>query len=178
MADTQAMQMAENTLIDIEVPMPPGIDWLGGLLMLGWGLLAVLVVLLLGTLVWFVWRRAQLYWRLERLKRALAKSSSEVVKDGAVLLYQALQTAKRHDLLNSDAEAPLKLAIDQACFGPKTVSRETLSSLIQTFQAELKAAAPSMGDAVRALPTLVRTGLKRLGLERANADQTLRGNHK
>lgn len=175
MADTQAMQMAENTLIDIEVPMPPGIDWLGGLLMLGWGLLAVLVVLLLGTMVWFVWRRAQLYWRLERLKRALAKSSSE---HGAVQLYQALQTAKRHDLLSSDAEAPLKQAIDQACFGPKTVSRETLSSLIQTFQAELKAAAPSMGDAVRALPTIVRTGLKRLGLGRANADQALRGNHK
>ncbi|KUJ74254.1 hypothetical protein AVO42_02225 [Thiomicrospira sp. XS5] len=175
MADTQAMQMAENTLIDIEVPMPPGIDWLGGLLMLGWGLLAVLMVLLLGTMVWFVWRRAQLYWRLERLKRALAKSSPE---HGAVQLYQALQTAKRHDLLSSDAEAPLKQAIDQACFGPKTVSRETLSSLIQTFQAELKAAAPSMGDAVRALPTIVRTGLNRLGLGRANAEQTLRGDHK
>lgn len=178
MADTQALQMAEDTLIDIEVPMPPGIDWLGGLLTLGWVLLALLILLLLGSVVWFVWRRAQLYWRLERLKRTLAKEPSEAVKDGAVLLYQALQTAKRHRLLGGEAEERLKCEIDQACFGPQSVSRETLSALIQTFQANLKAAAPTIGDGFRALFSIIRTGFCRLFARRRKPAQTLRGNHK
>ncbi|MGC9386851.1 MAG: hypothetical protein ACP5D0_07895 [Hydrogenovibrio sp.] len=159
--DADVLQAAQNTLLDIEVPAEPGVDWWGLLMMFGWGLVGLLIWLLLVWLMWHFGRRWRLRWALHKVVRGLrtaddsgdsgdsAVSKSEPAKRCQAELNRLchlFQTAVRHRLLPPPSVSALKPTIDQACFSENGVSRETLLKMAQTFRRDLIASTPSFGS--------------------------------
>ncbi|RUM91883.1 MAG: hypothetical protein DSZ27_05015 [Thiomicrospira sp.] len=138
-------QIAENKLIDIELPTAPGIDWLAWLQILGSLLLTLAVILIIAALMAHFWQRVRLNIRIKRaLKRSKQQSLVSDIQRTASQSYQWFQIAKNHALLTEDDQMRLQIKIDQACFSKVPVSRETLEDILLDFENALIVTQPTV----------------------------------
>lgn len=146
MADNSVLaQIDENQLMDIELPIAPGIDWVGLLQWTGIGLITLLLLFVVFWTVTHYWLRVRLQWQLRqghrRLKQVHQQHEMDLI---GYQLYQQFIMAKRHQLLAVDGSDVFTLKINQACFSKTQVSRETLIELFQLFDEHLAATRPSL----------------------------------
>ncbi|MDG4813530.1 hypothetical protein P8629_10975 [Hydrogenovibrio sp. 3SP14C1] len=138
-------QIAENKLIDIELPTAPGIDWLAWLQIVGSLLLTLAVILIIAALMAHFWQRVRLNIRIKKAQKQL-KQPTRVAdfNQVAVQTYQWYRIAIKQALLTEHDQMRLQIKIDQACFSKTSVSRETLEDILQDFESALQATQPTL----------------------------------
>lgn len=143
-------QIAENKLMDIELPTAPGIDWLAWLHILGALLLTVAVILIIAALMAHFWQRVRLNIRLKKAQKQL-KQISQVsdLRRMATQSYQWFQVALKQALLTEHDHMRLQVKIDQACFSKEPVSRETLEDILSDFESALMVTQPTLNTILK-----------------------------
>ncbi|PLA75297.1 hypothetical protein CYQ88_01650 [Hydrogenovibrio sp. SC-1] len=151
MADNSELaSMDENQLMDIELPMAPGIDWIG---LLQWAGIAILIILGLIIVFWALthyWFRIRLQLQLRHYGRRL-KALDETVEIRRISyrIYSVFAMAQRHQLISAAETDALAVKINQACFSKPQVSRETLIDFMQAFRFALSANRPRLTSVLR-----------------------------
>lgn len=147
MANNNNAFVDENQLMDIELPLAPGVDWVGMAQWLGLMTLAIVVVLLLFWLVTHYWLSVRVQLELRRhLRRLLKVADVKQVQLASVRAYQLWVLAQRRRLVEQQAQTVLTPKINQACFGKEVVSRETLITFLQQFDQALAQNRPKLTD--------------------------------
>lgn len=143
-------QIAENKLMDIELPTAPGIDWLAWLHILGALLLTVAVILIIAALMVHFWQRVRLNIRLKKAQKQLKQISqvSDLLRM-ATQSYQWFQVALKQALLTEYDHMRLQVKIDQACFSKEPVSRETLEDILSDFESALMVTQPTLNTILK-----------------------------
>ncbi|MBD3611638.1 MAG: DUF4381 domain-containing protein [Hydrogenovibrio crunogenus] len=138
-------QIAENKLIDIELPTAPGIDWLAWLQILGALLLTLAVILIIAALMAHFWQRVRLNIRIKKAQKELKQMPHPSdFRRTATQSYQWFQIAIKQALLTEHDQMRLQIKIDQACFSNVPVSRETLEDILSDFENALMVTQPTV----------------------------------
>lgn len=136
----------EDELIDIELPIAPGIDWLFWLEV---GLLVALFVLLAVLLLWVLSK----LWQPLRLRMVLKAQRTQLTAENCqatlAKLFQIWQRVSQTMPIPEPEMANLQQKINQACFAKQEVSRETLSELLQETEALVQAYRPRLKPLLR-----------------------------
>lgn len=152
MPDSANVFVDENQLIDIELPLTPGVDWLGIGQWLGISLMVGLVLVLLLWIATHYWLRASMQFQIRRAQKRLARLTVEA--DCQAMAYQVyawFASAQRHQLLPTSKNQDLAAKINQACFSKTHVSRETVMALLQQFDQSLSQSRPKLTTSLHGL---------------------------
>ncbi|WP_028485506.1 hypothetical protein [Thiomicrorhabdus chilensis] len=132
------------SLQDIEVPMPPGVDWDFWLALLGWSLIGVLLVVFLLWVGRSYYVPIRLSRQLQSFQNAALKSSADRFVIDKSQLWSLYGWAKQLQsrLHPSEAETAEMTAfmekLSRLGFSQAEVSRETYNELIQQARILLK----------------------------------------
>jgi len=145
MSHSATHKVDETQLMDIELPLAPGIDWLG----MGQNVLLILIVVVILTGIYWAmthyWLRIRLQLQLRHQLRRFTKSATLVERQKVQnKVYQTFLLAQRHQLIPMVTAAELSQLINQACFSKTGVSRETFSALLQQFDQVLSKHRPKL----------------------------------
>ncbi len=145
MADNSVLSnVDENQLMDIELPVAPGIDWIG---LLQWAGMFMLVLLVLVIVFWALthyWLRIRLQLQLRYYGRRLSVLDETVAaRQLSYQIYPLFALAQQYQLISVAEIDALAVKINQACFSKTQVSRETLLDFIHAFRLALAANRPS-----------------------------------
>lgn len=151
MADNSALSsLDENQLMDIELPVAPGIDWVG---LFQWAGMLLLILLILVIVFWALthyWLRIRLQLQLYQQGRRLRNlEDSTDIQAVSYRMYSMFALAQRHQLISSAEGEELASKINQACFSKTQVSRETLIDFMQAFRLALSANRPSLTSVLK-----------------------------
>ncbi len=150
-------------LVEIELPLDPGIDWVFWIEV---GTVIMLVLLVVMVLFWL----RRLLWgslKLQALTKLNIASLEKAGKDLSQLDIQSIlakinrqfQQAKRLHFLAEADEALLSARFNQALFSGQDVSRETATQLAENFIQALKIYQKAPKDVVLSLVDLAKVKL-------------------
>ncbi|NPA72043.1 MAG: hypothetical protein GXO35_04365 [Gammaproteobacteria bacterium] len=153
-ASNEVIQPLTLEFIEIESPLPPGIDWSSLLFLGGWSLLGLLLVILVLRLSQGLYQPQALRWQLKKLaqqsqsSQAVSSAAKGSANEGALspsqvwglfnwvqqlpplmAQYVALESEEKGVALQQDYDA-LVATINQLSFSKADVSREAYQALL------------------------------------------------
>lgn len=128
--------MDEQQMIDIELPLAPGVDWWFWIQSFGAVLMLLIVI---GAFLWLTirfWRPLRVFFAIRRLNKKGSKNlpDTDALALAIAQAFTLLQVAKRHHLLETEQLNLLQAQMDPMCFSTQTVSHETFQTWLFAFE--------------------------------------------
>ncbi len=138
-----------NELIEIEVPILPGVDWWFFVELIS---LALIFFLVIGILFWVryvFWGSLKTQYLVKKsLVRLKSSDYKHITVEQCLRVNQLFLDAKKHQHLAIKDQEELATSFNQACFGREKVSCETFIPLLEKFLQALKQNQPNFSKLV------------------------------